>query len=360
MVKFLVKGNRKYIALLFFVVLYFAVCQIIINSLSNHTNTLLHLDSHQENQDVPIQLPKIISDSLVGHDVRAIKPRKTPILFIDGFTLNDELDMLELRIEELKHVVDYFVIVEAKFTFQNTPKTLHFQMNKKRFEKYSDQIIHIIVDSGAQKFEYWENEVKFRNAIGRFGIQQVKKILNEKNKKLSDEDLIMISDVDEFPKPQIIEFLKTHQGYPALTKLDLRWSYYSFLWLNKGPWVIKAVVNVGDLGRYTNNTYDTNWVRFNGIEIPEQNTWTIGKRGEWSGWHCSWCVQPESMKVKLESFAHKELNLEHYKSLEELNKRRKNGMWFNGVVEGDRVTPTSHDTIPETVIKNKKFEYMLD
>ena len=53
----------------------------------------------------------------------------------DVFTFYNELDLLELRMEILGDVVDYFVINEATITFTGNEKPLYFQENKERFAK---------------------------------------------------------------------------------------------------------------------------------------------------------------------------------------------------------------------------------
>lgn len=64
----------------------------------------------------------------------------------DCFTFFNELDLLELRLNELASVVDYFVIAEATHTFTGKPKPLHFKENAARFEAFLPRIIHIIVE----------------------------------------------------------------------------------------------------------------------------------------------------------------------------------------------------------------------
>jgi beta-1,4-mannosyl-glycoprotein beta-1,4-N-acetylglucosaminyltransferase len=59
----------------------------------------------------------------------------------DCFTFFNELDLLEIRLNELNDVVDYFVLVESKRSFQNKPKECHYLNNKDRFEKFNHKII---------------------------------------------------------------------------------------------------------------------------------------------------------------------------------------------------------------------------
>lgn len=117
-------------------------------------------------------------------------------MIIDCFTFFNELDLLELRLEELYSVVDKFIIVEATRTQSLLSKPLYFDNNKERYSKYQDKIIHIIVDDEiSNKDNLWTMEHFQRNCISR-GLDKI---------SLKDNDLILISDLDEIPRANIIK-----------------------------------------------------------------------------------------------------------------------------------------------------------
>src|SRR4051812_5983866 len=68
-------------------------------------------------------------------------------MIYDCFTFFNELDLLEIRLNELDPVVDKFVLVEATKTHQGKEKPLYFTMNKSRYEKFLPKIIHVVVDT---------------------------------------------------------------------------------------------------------------------------------------------------------------------------------------------------------------------
>ena len=57
-------------------------------------------------------------------------------MIIDAFTFFNELDLLELRLNYLDSVVDYFVIVESNISHSGEYKSLTYLENKERFSKF--------------------------------------------------------------------------------------------------------------------------------------------------------------------------------------------------------------------------------
>ena len=76
-------------------------------------------------------------------------------MIYDGFHFFNELDILEIRLNTLKNVVDKFVLVEAENDHRNKPKPLWYAENKDRFAEFEDRIIHVVV--GADKFTEDQN-----------------------------------------------------------------------------------------------------------------------------------------------------------------------------------------------------------
>ena len=76
----------------------------------------------------------------------------------------DELDLLEIRMNILDPVVDFFVVTEATTTQTGQPKKMYFAENMSRFEKFKDKIIYNPVDMGNIFFEnQWSREVYQKN-----------------------------------------------------------------------------------------------------------------------------------------------------------------------------------------------------
>ena len=115
----------------------------------------------------------------------------------DCFPFFNEFELLELRLETFYDIVDSFVIVEADKTHANIPKPFNFYERRDEFKKYFPKI-HYVMDNSAVDYKGagdWSIENNQRNSIMK-GLAQAE-----------PDDLIMISDLDEFPNPATLKTL---------------------------------------------------------------------------------------------------------------------------------------------------------
>ena len=117
----------------------------------------------------------------------------------DCFSYWDEDLLLDLRLNILNEYVDYFVIVEGNKTWQNNYKKLRFDIDK--FPKFKKKIIYIPVEDMPDGDDPYLRENFQRNAMLR-GLVST-----------SENDLIIISDLDEIPNPEAINKFKKNMKY---------------------------------------------------------------------------------------------------------------------------------------------------
>ena len=121
----------------------------------------------------------------------------------DCFMFYDEDLLLDLRLNILDKYVDYFVIVESKFFHNGKKRILHF--NKNKYKKFENKIIYIVHENepnGIMKVNQNDNESTkshklILNAHLRENDQRNYIIKGLDN--AADNDLILVSDVDEIP-----------------------------------------------------------------------------------------------------------------------------------------------------------------
>lgn len=121
----------------------------------------------------------------------------------DCFTFFNEVELLELRLKMLSPYVDYFILVESNVTFRGDLKPFYFNPTDERFKPYINKIIHMKFGNFSQetKPNDYSLEIQQRNYISAG--------LNRLN-ICQDNDLIIISDLDEIPNPAILQQLKNN------------------------------------------------------------------------------------------------------------------------------------------------------
>lgn len=104
----------------------------------------------------------------------------------------NELDILKLRLHILAPLVDKFIIEEATVTFSGEPKELCFEKNKELFAEFLPKIEYIIVDNSPKELSTHLRDKFQKNAL-------ISGLADATN-----EDIILLSDVDEIPNPKVL------------------------------------------------------------------------------------------------------------------------------------------------------------
>ena len=226
----------------------------------------------------------------------------------DCFMYYDEDLLLDIRLNSLNKYVKKFVITEATYTHNGSKKKLNF--NIKNFDKFKDKIEYIVVDQQPPDIrEINENdsielksEKLILNGMARdyFQRQNLQKGL----KNLENDDLIIISDLDEIPD---LENLKLNEIKDNIVIFQQKMFYYKlnllydeFIWAGS-----KAV-------KYK-NFISPQWLR--NIKSKKYPFWRIDvlfSKKKYSnlyyinngGWHFTCIRTPEDLEKKLLNFAH--------------------------------------------------------
>ncbi|MEZ2232317.1 tetratricopeptide repeat protein [Microcoleus sp.] len=220
----------------------------------------------------------------------------------DCFTFFNEIDILKIRIEELKDVVDKFILVEATKTYSGQPKPLYYKEFIHEFAEYQDRIIHYVVDDmpEVQNNDRWPLEIYQRDCIGLALIEL----------ECQDEDIILISDVDEIPRKQkieeVAELLLSNEFVIFVHDIY----YHNVDNLGSEWWCGTVACKYKDLlGRTPNQ------IRRSDAGMCAENVKAAyineNKKFEHpylfkGGWHFTWFGSQKSHTYKVQSFAHSE------------------------------------------------------
>ena len=214
----------------------------------------------------------------------------------DCFMFNNEIDLLNIRLNILNEYVDYFVIIESTETHSGLKKKLCFDLEK--FPEFKNKIIYGVIKKFPLNLNAWEKENYQRNFISKF------------LKEADDDDFILISDLDEIPnlnninlksfKKKIIVFEQRLFFY----KLDigeLTPSWHGSKCIKKK--YLKNPQWLRNLKTYKKYKF----YRFDKIFFSQnyEHDFVIIKN---AGWHFTWLGDINFIKSKLNSFAHTELN----------------------------------------------------
>ena len=269
----------------------------------------------------------------------------------DCFMYFDEDMLLDLRLNVLNDHVKKFIISEATYTHNGSPKKLNFDINK--FRKFKDKIEYIIVDKQPSSiFQLTENENAeergkklILNGMARdyFQRESLKRGLVE----TSDDDLILISDLDEIPKLDELNFSKIKNN---IVIFEQKMFYYKFNLLNTTDpfWYGTKICKKKHLK-------SPQWLRDQKVKKYSfwkfyKIKWNIIKDG---GWHFSFLMNAEQIKSKIESYAHAEFNNKNFNNLEKINFSLENQVdLFDRKIEFEKII--FDETFPKYILNNKE------
>ena len=260
----------------------------------------------------------------------------------DCFSYMDEDLLLDLRLNILNQYVDYFVIVEGDKTWQNNPKKLKFKLDK--FQKFKNKIIYIPVKDMPEGDNPYKRENHQRNAISQ-GL-----------KNASDEDIIIVSDLDEIPNPKKLKLFEKKMRYAAFKQMHF---YYKInLQSQINPYWYGSRIC---LKKYLKSPQ---WLR--DLKFKRRSFWRLDKMRlnniiEDGGWHFCNLKDPEQLLYKYKNlcetndpYVFKEKIDDKYLKLEEIEKRINSGLDIIGREEKYKSVSLDY-RFPDYIIKNKDF-----
>jgi beta-1,4-mannosyl-glycoprotein beta-1,4-N-acetylglucosaminyltransferase len=264
---------------------------------------------------------------------------KKPKIF-DVFLFFNELDLLELRLETLYEVVDYFVITELFETFSGQRKSSLFEKEKKRYEKYSDKIIYNFVsrdkleDLKKDKFLDYLSDlngiVSYQNSGKSYKYlhKTLKREVQHRDAAISGfidiaepNDFILLSDLDEIPNPLAIQqaILREEE---EISYFKMEWYLY---WMNNkisSPWFGTVLLKFKYLKNRSLNT-----IRY--ASSDEKNVpGNIIKNG---GWHFSYLGGFQAIREKLNAHPYQGRRVQIAKFLDLIRFRK-----FEKVIEKNK------------------------
>ena len=276
----------------------------------------------------------------------------------DSFIFFNELELLELRLNILNDVVDYFVLTESPFTVSGNEKPLYYQENKDRFGKFNDKIIHNVTETIPDDFSdylmkkpfhtdytstdesgtrYIDLPIRFQRAVynrecSAYGLVKA---------GASDDDIVMTSDAVGILNPYVIENLDWFD--PAHNYVALcRAFYFKLNYIYQENWKGTRLCTFNHLKTTTVDRLRTDWRQAHQIEN--------------AGWHFSFLGDADNVRLKLASYEHTENNI----SSNIDNMEQRIDMGLDPLGRTNRLVPVPiDDTFPEYIQQNQEMSGSL-
>jgi hypothetical protein len=197
----------------------------------------------------------------------------------DVFMMNDELDILEMRLLELQEVEDLrHVLVEAPLDHQGHLKPLFYADSRERFSAWNDRIIHVVardLPSAEETPNPWARENAQREHA-RIGL-----------KDADPGDIVLHGDLDEIPRA----WAAAYDPRGGITCMMMRDHAFAIDWQAKAEFW-------GTMITPLRNVYTFSALRELRHQVPVINE---------AGWHLNCLGGPEAIRAKLGSFCHLEM-----------------------------------------------------
>ena len=276
----------------------------------------------------------------------------------DCFMFSDENMILDIRLNVLSKYVDHFVIVESKYKHNGDVKSKKFDINN--FSKFKNKIKYIYLDKEPSgliniKNNEKENEQLLFNTYLRENYQR--NMIRDGLFDSSDNDFIIIGDVDEIPN---LDNLDLNKKKNHLMLFKQKMFYYK---LNL---FYKELVWIGSRACIKKKLKTPQWLR--NIKSKKYNNIEFINDG---GWHFTNMKSPDEIFSKLSSFLHNVDFKESGLSLNDIKKmvsekkilydhfadQRKTDKWDSPVT----LKPVEISLLPDYIAQNtEKFKNWLE
>jgi len=235
-------------------------------------------------------LARIVGEAVLQAYPLRLRVRRPNRKIFNLVVINDEIELMRMRMQEMGPWVDQFVIVEARSTFTGQPKPLHFDAAKDQFAPWLRKISHIVIDAfppevdTAWAREFWQRDIAIR-ALDQLAAPQ---------------DMILLTDADEIVRREALD------GYTGGV-LALKMQTYRYF-LNYGALPVAPPAQGKDNAHTAAVCTAEHLTRY-GVSYTrafQSRTGPIWDAIPHAGWHFTSLGDAAAVAAKFAAFAHQE------------------------------------------------------
>ena len=225
----------------------------------------------------------------------------------------DEDLVLDLRLNVLNNYVDKFIIAESTKDHTGKDKKLNFNINN--FSKFKDKINYIIVDDLPVNIKFFKKNWP----VHHLRDQHQRNALSRGLVNCMEEDLVMISDIDEIPNPEKIKEFKNENKYGCFLQRNFQ-TKINLLNITDKYWMGTKIIQK----KYLKSPQ---WLR--NIKTTKPAFWKFYKPRQpqliyEGGWHFSFLKEPKEISKKIQSYSHSEYNKTNFTDVKKIEERIRN------------------------------------
>ncbi|KAI8023922.1 Beta-1,4-mannosyl-glycoprotein 4-beta-N-acetylglucosaminyltransferase [Camellia lanceoleosa] len=204
--------------------------------------------------------------------------REYPRRVFDAVLFSNELEILTIRWKELYPYITGFVLLESNSTFTGIPKPRVFENNRDQFKFIEPRLTYGKIPGRSRKGE----NPFIEEAYQRLALDHLLKLAG-----ITDDDLLIMSDVDEIPSRYTIDLLRWCDDIPPIVHLRLKNYLYSFEFLvDNNSW--RASIHKYESGK-------TRYAHYRQSDVILAD----------AGWHCSFCFRRiHEFIFKMKAYSH--------------------------------------------------------
>ena len=258
----------------------------------------------------------------------------------DCFMYFDEDLVLDLRLNILNNYVDKFVIAEATKDHTGKDKKLNFNINN--FSKFKNKISYIIVKDMPTNLKFYKKNWP----VHHLRDQHQRNALARGYEDSNDDDLIMISDIDEIPDPNKIKIFDVKNKYACFIQKNFQ-AKINLLNISDKNWMGTKIIKK----KYIKSPQ---WLR--NIKTAKPSFWKFYKPRQPQliydgGWHFSFLKNPKGISKKIQSYSHSEYNKSIYTDEKKIAERINNRIdIFDRNFKYEKID--IDDTFPKYILEN--------
>jgi len=267
------------------------------------------------------------------------------IKIIDCITFFNDNYMFDLRFNILKNHVDYFIICESKYDHRNNLKKLNFNLKFLDNEKVKYFVLEKPFPS---KLDIWKNQALQRE----FLLEKVKTIAK-------GDDYVFFSDPDEIPNPKLLNNFELKKKYGIFFQKCFNFKFNLFN-PYETPWEGTRVCKIKNLKSidFMRQKVKSKNLEYSFFRFDKEKSIQIINNG---GWHFNNILDPESISLKLKTFAHSEFSEKKYSDIDVIRSKieKKIDLFQRGHQYKQVVLD---DTFPEHLLSNydRYKKYILE